>query len=321
MVFYLRQLINQSQASKGHKSLPRYSNLKLKPNLQADVVIFKGKENVLSQEQKALNNLNALLKQNIINPELNTFLTKEVNSKNKNVIKYLNEIKASNDPNLKGHKAVAERLVANHSQLSGAIASMKSVDDETKQQLDFDNQKRMVHGINEIYTKDKDVKTEETNGEIGFGGRKDRAMKIVKRHTALAGVIAGDSNLLTVIPVAGETLSVGCDIIGLMANEFAMVKNIAAEYGLPIKKSYKDALITSAEGTGIGTPVFATGTVFVDSLLNKAAEELTKEIAKQALLKFIPFVGPIVGTGVACVTTNMLGKDTILVYQQTGKYD
>ena len=60
---------------------------------------------------------------------------------------------------------------------------------------------------------------------------------------------------------------------------------------------------------------------FVDSLLNKAAEELTKEIAKQALLKFIPFVGPIVGTGVACVTTNMLGKDTILVYQQTGKYD
>ncbi len=314
MIFYLRQLINQSQASKGHKSLPRYSNLKLKPNLQADVVIFKGKENVLSQEQKALNNLNALLKQN-------TFLTKEVNSKNKNVIKYLNEIKASNDPNLKGRKAVSERLVANHSQLSCAIASMKSVDDETKQQLDFDNQKRMVHGINEIYTKDKDVKTEETNGEIGFGGRKDRAMKIVKRHTALAGVIAGNSNLLTVIPVAGETLSVGCDIIGLMANEFAMVKNIAAEYGLPIKKSYKDALITSAEGTGIGTPVFATGTVFVDSLLNKAAEELTKEIAKQALLKFIPFVGPIVGTGVACVTTNMLGKDTILVYQQTGKYD
>ena len=314
MVFYLRQLINQSQASKGRKSLPRYSNLKLKPNLQADVVMFKGKENVLTQEQKALNNLNALLKQN-------TFLTKEVNSKNKNVIKYLNEIKASNDPNLKGRKAVSERLVANYSQLSGAIASMKSVDDETKQQLDFDNQKRMVHGINEIYTKDKDVKTEETNGEIGFGGRKDRAMKIVKRHTALAGVIAGNSNLLTVIPVAGETLSVGCDIIGLMANEFAMVKNIAAEYGLPIKKSYKDALITSAEGTGIGTPVFATGTVFVDSLLNKAAEELTKEIAKQALLKFIPFVGPIVGTGVACVTTNMLGKDTILVYQQTGKYD
>ena len=76
--------------------MPRYSNLKLKPNLQADVVMFKGKENVLTQEQKALNNLNALLEQNIINPELNTFLIKEVNSKNKNVIKYLNEIKASN---------------------------------------------------------------------------------------------------------------------------------------------------------------------------------------------------------------------------------
>ena len=42
--------------------MPRYSNLKLKPNLQADVVIFKGKENVLTQEQKALNNLNSLTK-------------------------------------------------------------------------------------------------------------------------------------------------------------------------------------------------------------------------------------------------------------------
>ena len=73
--------------------MPRYSNLKLKPNLQADVVIFKGKENVLSQEQKALNNLNALLKQN-------TFLTKEVNSKNKNVIKYLNEIKNFSEEDL-----------------------------------------------------------------------------------------------------------------------------------------------------------------------------------------------------------------------------
>ena len=62
------QSINQSQIAKGHKSMPRYSNLKLKPNLQADVVMFKGKENVLTQEQKALNNLNALLKQNIINP-------------------------------------------------------------------------------------------------------------------------------------------------------------------------------------------------------------------------------------------------------------
>ena len=62
MVFCLRQLINQSQIAKGHKSMPRYSNLKLKPNLQADVVMFKGKENVLSQEQKALNNLNMLEK-------------------------------------------------------------------------------------------------------------------------------------------------------------------------------------------------------------------------------------------------------------------
>ena len=62
MVFYLRQLINQLQIAKGHKSMPRYSNLKLKPNLQADVVLFKGKENVLTQEQKALNNLNMLEK-------------------------------------------------------------------------------------------------------------------------------------------------------------------------------------------------------------------------------------------------------------------
>lgn len=96
-------------------------------------MLFKGKEDILTQEQKALNNLNAMLKQNIINPELNTFLIKEVNSKIKNVIKYLNAIKASKDPNLKGHKAVAQRLVDNHAQISGAIASLKQVDSETKQ--------------------------------------------------------------------------------------------------------------------------------------------------------------------------------------------
>ena len=297
--------------------------MKMKPNLQADIVVFKAKENTLTQEQKALNNLNAMLKKNFINHELNEVLTKEVNSKNKSVIKYLNEIKASKDPNLKGHKAIAERLVANHAKISSAIASLKSVDDKTKEKLDFENQQKMVHGLNEIYTKDKYVeKTEETNGEISFGGRKDRAMKIVKEHTALAGVIAGGLNLLTVIPVAGETLSVGCDIAGLMANEFAMVTRIAGEYGISIKKSWKESTVTSGAGTGIGFTAFDTGVTIVDKILEKAAEELTKEIAKQALLKFIPFVGPIIGTGVACTTTNMLGKNAITIYQQhTGKYD
>lgn len=310
MVSYLRQLINQSQIAKGHKSMPRYSNLKLKPNLQADVVMFKGKENVLTQEQKALNNLNALLKQNIITPELNTFLIKEVNSKNKNVIKYLNEIKASNNPNLKGHKAVAERLVANHSQLSGAIASMKSVDDETKQKLDLDNQKRMVHGINEIYTKDKDVKTEETNGEIGFGGRKDRAMKIVKKHT---GIAAGLAASLAQLPFF--------DVIPLIINEINMVKNIAAEYGINLKQSSEDAAHTAAEGTIIGSSVALGGNIAVQIAVQEAVGKLSEEAAKIAV-GWIPLLGNIVNGSVAGATTNGLGKRIIKIYQQqTGHYD
>ena len=310
MVSYLRQLINQSQVSIGHKSMPRYSNLKLKPNLQADVVMFKGKENVLTQEQKALNNLNALLEQNIITPELNTFLIKEVNSKNKNVIKYLNEIKASNDPNLKGHKAVAERLVANHSQLSGAIASMKSVDDETKQKLDLDNQKRMVHGINEIYTKDKDVKTEETNGEIGFGGRKDRAMKIVKKHT---GIAAGLAASLAQLPFF--------DVIPLIINEINMVKNIAAEYGINLKQSSEDAAHTAAEGTIIGSSVALGGNIAVQIAVQEAVGKLSEEAAKIAV-GWIPLLGNIVNGSVAGATTNGLGKRIIKIYQQqTGHYD
>lgn len=310
MVFYLRQLINQSQIAKGHKSMPRYSNLKLKPNLQADVVMFKGKENVLSQEQTALNNLNALLKQNIINPELNTFLIKEVNSKNKNVIKYLNEIKASNDPNLKGHKAVAERLVANHSQLSGAIASMKSVDDETKQKLDFENQQKMAHEINEIYTKDKDVKTEETNGEIGFGGRKDRAMKIVKKHT---GIAVGLAASLAQLPFF--------DVIPLIINEINMVKNIAAEYGINLKQSSEDAAHTAAEGTIIGSSVALGGNIAVQIAVQEAVGKLSEEAAKIAV-GWIPLLGNIVNGSVAGATTNGLGKRIIKIYQQqTGHYD
>ena len=165
---YSEQTGEQKQVIKEHKSMPKYSNLKLKPQVSADVVLFKGKETFLTQEQKALNNLNSLLKQNVINRELNDVLIKEVN-----------------------HKAIAQRLVDNHAQISGAIASLKTVDDETKQKLDFDNQKTMVHGINDIYTKDKDVEqTEQTNGKIGFGGRKDRAMNIVKKHTGIAVTLA-----------------------------------------------------------------------------------------------------------------------------------
>ena len=263
--------------------MPRYSNLKLKPNLQADVVMFKGKENVLSQEQKALNNLNALLKQNIITPELNTFLTKEVNSKNKNVIKYLNEIKATNDPNLKGHKAVAERLVANHSQLSGAIVSMKSVDDETKQKLDLNNQIRMVHGINEIYTKDKGVKTEETNGEVGFGmtlkeKRFIAGQGIIQLNAAEASTVAG---FLAQIP--------GADILPLVGIEAKMAAEL---YGL-----YKEPFIDlSAAATAAG----ATGHLIGENIF-------------KGIVGLIPGLGNVLKASVAVTTVNLLGQ-AILVY-------
>ena len=50
MVFYLRQLINQSQVSKRHKSMPRYSNLKMKPNLQSDVFLLCDKNKNISTD-------------------------------------------------------------------------------------------------------------------------------------------------------------------------------------------------------------------------------------------------------------------------------
>ena len=268
--------------------------------------MFKGKENVLSQEQKALNSLNALLKQNIITPELNTFLTKEVNSKNKNVIKYLNEIKATNDPNLKGHKAVAERLVANHSQLSGAIVSMKSVDDETKQKLDLNNQIRMVHGINEIYTKDKDVKTEETNGEVGFGGRKDAAKKIIREHVA----IAGGGGAFIPEPIASAAALIG--------NEIVMTARVGKVYGY---EGLKEAL-TAACGLGGGTMT----SVATMPIAQKAAETLVPQLANMILqsaasigvsssAKIIPILGGIVNGGVAIAATAALGKAVLDIFE------
>lgn len=281
---YFKQTNKHTQVTKEHKSIPHYSNLKLKPQVQTDIVVFKGKENVLSQEQKALDNLNALLKQNVINPELNTFLIKEVNSKNKNVIKYLNEIKASKDPNLKGHKAVAERLVSNHAQISGAIASMKSVDDETKQKLDFENQLRMVHGINEIYTKDKDVKTEETNGEIGFGMnlRQKRFIKgqaIVQITAAEAGTTAA---LLAQIPEA--------DVLPLIGLEAKMAAELYGIYKEPFLDLSAAAAAAGATGNIIGANIFKGILGIIPGLgnaLNASIAVATVEGLGEAILGYL----------------------------------
>ena len=295
--------------------MPKYSNLKLKPQVQADVVLFKAKENTLTQEQKALNNLNAMLKQNIITPELNEVITKEVNSKNKNVIKYLNEIKSLQDPNLKGHKAAAERIVSNHSQISGAIASLKNVDDETKEKLDFENQQKMVHDINEIYTKDKDVeKTEETNGEIGFGGRKDRAKKIVNRH---AGVAATIGAACAQVPFL--------DIVPLKLNEKAMVFNIGREYGIDLGQNWLDGEVISEFGETFGVPASEALRDTLTTLVSESVKEIAKELGKEAgkaLLGMIPFVGNAVNGTVAFGITKALGESVIKIYQQqTGYYD
>ena len=312
---YSEQTGEQKQVIKEHKSMLKYSNLKLKPQVSADVVLFKGKETVLTQEQKALNNLNALLKQNVINRELNDVLIKEVNAKNKNVIKYLNAIKASKDPSLKGHKAIAQRLVDNHAQISGAIASLKTVDDETKQKLDFDNQKTMVHGINDIYTKDKDVEqTEQTNGKIGFGGRKDRAKKIVNRH---AGVAATIGAACAQVPFL--------DIVPLKLNEKAMVFNIGKEYGIYLGQNWLDGEVISEFGETFGVPASEALRDTLTTLVSESVKEIAKELGKEAgkaLLGMIPFVGNAVNGTVAFGITKALGESVIKIYQQqTGHYD
>ena len=264
--------------------MPRYSNLKLKQQVQADVVVFKGKEKILNQEQKALNNLDAMLKQNIINPELNEVLTKEVNSKNKNVVKYLNNINLEKDENIKGHKAIAQRLIDNHAQISGAIASLKNVDDETKEKLDLCNQIRMIQGINKVYAKDKDVEqTEKINGEIGFGmtfkeKRFIAGQGIIQLNAAEAGTVAG---FLAQIP--------GADILPLVGIEAKMAAEL---YGL-----YKEPFI---DLTTAATAAGATGHLIGENIF-------------KGIVGLIPGLGNALKASVAISTVNLLGQ-TILVY-------
>ncbi len=282
------QSINQSQVSKRHKSMPRYSNLKLKPQVFADVVLFKGKETVLTQEQKALNNLNALLKQNVINRELNDVLIKEVNAKNKNVIKYLNAIKASKDPSLKGHKAIAQRLVDNHAQISGAIASLKTVDDETKQKLDFVNQKTMVHGINEIYGENKvaiNNIVESSNVSFGIGTKAKAELVVAGFSATAAGIAAG----MAQVPMA--------DQMPLIANDIAMTLAIGKVYDKDIDESVAQSLVMSALGNQLGTGIF------------------------KSIVGLIPGLGNGINATVAAATTETVGHIAIKYFQkETGDY-
>ena len=319
--FVNKQPSNKS-ISKRTNVLPGYSNLKLKPQLQTDVILFKGKESVLTKEQNALNNLKVLLKQNIINRELNDVLRKEVNSKNKNVIKYLNEIKSSQDPNLKGHKAVAERLVDNHAQISGAIAS-STIDDEKKIKLDYDNKIRMIVGISQIYEENKGVKPKEATGEVGFGGRKDKAKAIIKEHSHLAKVLStGNRNIFVDIFTRFEMFILGCDICGLMTNEEAMLKRIALLYDKPLETERGYSFKSSPEGEEQFGVIFSTGKNELDAILSQTSEELIKRTAKPALSSSGGYHGPIIDADFAGEATNKLGENILKFYQnETGDYD
>lgn len=268
--------------------MPQYSNLKLKPQVKADIVVFKAKENTLTQEQKALNNLNVMLKQNIINFELNEVLIKEVNSKNKSVIKYLNEIKASKDPNLKGHKAIAERLVANHAKISSAIASIKSVDDKTKEKLDFENQQKMVHGINNIYGENKAAVNnilESSNVSFGMGTKAKAELVVAGFSATAAGIAAG----MAQVPFADQG--------PLMANDIAMAISVGKVYGVKVKENIAKSLVASTLGSQLGTGIF------------------------KGIMGLIPGLGNGINAAVAASTTEAVGNLLIEHFQEeTGDY-
>ena len=285
---YSEQTGEQKQVIKEHISMPKYSNLKMKPQIQANIVMFKGKEAILTQEQKALNNLNSLLKQNVINRELNDVLIKEVNAKNKNVIKYLNAIKASKDPSLKGHKAIAQRLVDNHAQISGAIASLKTVDDETKQKLDFVNQKTMVHGINEIYGENKvaiNNIVESSNVSFGIGTKAKAELVVAGFSATAAGIAAG----MAQVPMA--------DQMPLIANDIAMTLAIGKVYDKDIDESVAQSLVMSALGNQLGTGIF------------------------KSIVGLIPGLGNGINATVLAATTETVGHIAIKYFQkETGDY-
>ncbi|MCI5824621.1 MAG: hypothetical protein MRZ90_06745, partial [Candidatus Gastranaerophilales bacterium] len=154
--------------------------------------------------------------------------------------------------------------------------------------LDLDNQKRMVHGINEIYTKDElavNNIVDASNVSFGMGTKAKAELVFAGFSTAAAGIAAG----MAQVPFSDQG--------PLMANDIAMAIAVGKVYGVKVKENIAKSLVASSLGNQLGTGIF------------------------KGIMGLIPGIGNGVNAAVAAATTETVGNLLIEHFQEeTGDY-
>ena len=318
--------------------------IKLNKPLQKDTVNFKSK-NLLSPKDKALKNLLIIAaKQGLINDITKEFLLNEIKKDNIKVIKYINNINIDEDEKTTSRKAKAEKLVSIHSNLAGAIASA-DIEDNKKNIAYLLNQAKMVQGIREIYENNKELKLNSANGEIGFGGRKDKAMKIVDKCTNAVATIKCQRVLLERCSKFYNSTPI-VDNIPLWLLETNIIHDIGEIYGVSSERMTEDKIKAFANNfipEILNDLCINSKSVqeiiekYVKNIISDLVVEKGKDVVKTASTVVIsilfPAIAPVAGGIVdgidACVdiykiytSTSNFGEELISAYQkETGHYD
>ena len=143
--------------------------------LTKDVVEFKSKLPQNKQEI-AYKKLESLKKDGIVDRNIYNGLLKDIKSNNKNVIRILNNIETTKIT-FKNNKENADNVVNKHAQLARALSYSKNNAD-LRQNL-LNNELKMIENVSAVYGKKLPSYIENNVSDVGFGGRKDAAKKIV----------------------------------------------------------------------------------------------------------------------------------------------
>lgn len=270
--------------------------------LTKDVVEFKSKLPQNKQEI-AYKKLESLKKDGIVDRNIYNELLKDIKSNNKNVIRILNNIETTKIT-FKNNKENADNVVNKHAQIARAISYSKNNSD-LRQNL-LNNELKMIENVSAVYGKKLPSYIENNVSDVGFGGRKDAAKKIVRQHVAAA---AGGGAF-----IPEPILSAGA----LILNEVIMTSRVGEVYGY---KGLKEILTVTC-GIGSGTLT----SVATMPIAEKAGETLIPQLTSlilqsaasiggSAATKVIPIVGGIVNGGIAVAATAALGKAVIDIFE------
>ena len=282
--------------NKGHKTFLAQKNL------NNDVVEFKSKV-PQNKQDVAYKKLESLKKEGIIDNNIYNVLLKDIKSNNKNVIKILNNIETKN-VTFKNNKEKADNIVNKHAKLAKEIKKTKNNSD-LRQSL-LNNELKMIKNVSAVYGKKLPFYIENNVSDIGFGGRKDEAKKIVRQHVAAA---AGGGAF-----IPEPILSAGV----LILNEVIMTSRVGEVYG------YKDLkeILTVTCGIGGGTltsvatmPIAEKAGETLISQLTSLILQSAASIGGSAATKIIPIVRGIVNGGIAVAVTASLGKAVIDIFE------